>query len=305
MSSEAGSSFTAYLLTHTSSSELHRFTGLVIQQRAHRTTVCEDPCKMFGHPNSPERGQAVALGIDLAWSDDKLSGCVALDESGQVISEELLRADGELFEWVGRLASDHCVLAIDAPLVVPNESGQRECEWLVAKEYGARHASPHSSNRYRLIDQFGRIRGEQLTEMLRKQGFDHAASVSRHQYIEVYPHPAIVEMFGLDSIIKYKSKKQPIAVRRAELRRLNAYVSQLAEADPPLLADPLTIADNAGGSLLKGYEDLLDARICAWIASAWHQFGAARVRIFGRADRDHIAIPNGRASTQVTEQSLT
>lgn len=237
-----------------------------------------------------------SFGIDLAWSKDMRSGCVALDQWGRVISEELLLSDSEIIDWITRLAADRCTVAIDAPLAVSNDTGQRPCENAVAKAYGSRHASPHSSNRTRLIEQYGRIRGEDIVGLLHGLGFGHPTSLSDRQYLEVYPHPAIVEMFELPSIIKYKSKKYGAAVRRSELGRLNELIHLLKDAEPPLLSEKLAISDTAGGSLLKEAEDLLDARVCAWIAAAWNQFGTERVRIFGMPDLDHIAIPNGPAT---------
>lgn len=44
---------------------------------------------------------------------------------------------------------------------------------------------------------------------------------------------------------------------------------------------------------LKAIEDLLDARICAWVAAVWTRHGNAGVRVFGDASSGHIAVPIG------------
>ena len=43
-------------------------------------------------------------------------------------------------------AGENTIVAIDAPLIILNETGQRACETAVGKRYGNRHASCHTSN---------------------------------------------------------------------------------------------------------------------------------------------------------------
>ena len=47
------------------------------------------------------------------------------------------------------------------------------------------------------------------------------------------------------------------------------------------------------GVELKAIEDLLDARICAWVAAVWNRYGDVGVRVFGDAASGHIAVPIG------------
>ena len=234
--------------------------------------------------------EAAAIGIDLAWSDRNLSGCVAVDSKGRVVDERLLAADDDIVEWVAALADEHATVAIDAPLLVANETGRRPCENEVARVYGSRHAAPHSSNRRRLIGSHGRIRGEDLAARLGELGFGDPWSDSQRVVLEVYPHPAIVEVFGLDRRLKYK--KGNVAERRAGLRTLEGLIAELASAMPSLHAPRLDITESTGGASLKGIEDLLDARICAWIARLW-QHDPERVTIYGDSTYGHIAVPSG------------
>ena len=44
---------------------------------------------------------------------------------------------------------------------------------------------------------------------------------------------------------------------------------------------------------MKAVEDLLDARICAWVAAVWNRYRNAGVRVFGDAASGHIAVPLG------------
>jgi predicted RNase H-like nuclease len=233
----------------------------------------------------------VALGVDLAWTERNGSGACALDADGRVVDERILGADDEILDWVRDLASDSAVLAVDAPLVVPNETGRRPCESELSREYGSRWAATHSSNRQLLLNRHGAIRGEDLARELRRSGFGNLWSQTRCTLLEVYPHPAIIEAFGLPHRLAYK--KGRIAERRAGLRRLDALILSLDRADPPLIGPPVEITDAMTGVELKAIEDLLDARICAWVAAVWSRYGDTGVRVFGDATSGHIAVPIG------------
>ncbi len=43
-------------------------------------------------------------------------------------------------------SGENTIVAIDAPSIILNETGQRACETAVGKRYGNRHASCHTSN---------------------------------------------------------------------------------------------------------------------------------------------------------------
>ena len=77
------------------------------------------------------------------------------------------------------------------------------------------------------------------------------------------------------------------------MRRLDALILSLATADPPFVGPPVDITDTMTGAELKPVEDLLDARICAWVAAVWTRHGDGGVRVFGDAATGHIAVPIG------------
>jgi predicted RNase H-like nuclease len=233
----------------------------------------------------------MALGVDLAWTESNGSGACALDPDGRVVDERILGADDEILDWVRDLASDSAVLAVDAPLVVPNETGRRPCESELSREYGSRWAATHSANRQLLLDRYGVIRGEDLASLLRRSGFGDLWSPKRRTLLEVYPHPAIIEAFRLPRRLAYK--KGRIAERRAGLRRLDGLILSLDEADPPFIGPPVEITDTMTGPELKAIEDLIDARICAWVAAVWTRYGDRGVRVFGDPASGHIAVPIG------------
>ena len=233
------------------------------------------------------------FGLDLAWSAKNMTGACVLDENGLIIDEHMLGSDDEIIRWIERHLVGSAVVAVDAPLLVPNETGRRPCESELSREYGSRKAGPHSSNRSRLEGLHGEIRGELLTARLADLGFGDPWAGLNRTVLEVYPHPAIIEVFGLDERLIYKSKRGvSVDARRDGLRTLSQLLSLLESASPPLVGHPVAIADEVRGAALKAVEDRLDARMCSWIASVWGNV-PQRVRLFGDPATGHIAVPTG------------
>lgn len=237
-----------------------------------------------------------AFGLDLAWKDRNATGAVVVDEGGRVLSERLLLSDDDIVTWV----LDHVVgdattaIAIDGPLIVPNPTGRRSCESELSAEYAARKAATHSSNRTLFSRWYGRVRGEDLVERFAAHGFELLARQAG--IIEVYPHPALIELFGLAERHRYKAKRGfRVADRRIGLQELDTMLASLGSADPPLLAPPLVIDNSVRGRALKDAEDLLDARLCAWLALLWVEKGPDGFTIYGDRESGHIAVPRGPA----------
>ena len=84
---------------------------------------------------------------------------------------------------------------------------------------------------------------------------------------EVYPHPAMVRLFNIPRIVKYK--KGRVEQRREEFRRLQRLIRKCVRQKFPLL----TLDETSRGLLRtpwsKPVEDLTDALFCALIG-LWH-----------------------------------
>jgi predicted RNase H-like nuclease len=238
---------------------------------------------------------ARCFGIDLAWSDGNPTGVCALDDEGRIVDERELESDDEIVNWLAALLDGPAVLAVDASLLVSNTTGRRRCEAELAVVYGGRKAGPHPSNRSLFLSQYGRIRGEDLADRFAACGFGDPWAGGVRTLLEVYPHPALIEAFGLPERLLYKAKRGvSVDGRRTGLRNLARLLEGLAGADPPLRGAVVGVPDSARGRQLKSIEDRLDARLCAWIAAVWNRYGERRVRLFGTAADGHIAIPFGR-----------
>jgi predicted RNase H-like nuclease len=228
-------------------------------------------------------------GIDLAWSSG-WTGVAVVDASGRIQSSGRVRADAEIAAWVeaqpGRLA----VVGVDAPLVVPNDSGQRLAERLIGQAYGAYGASAHTSNR-------GTFGGGESRAMALARRFawvvdpDADPGPESTRCIEVYPHPALVGLFGLPYRVDYK--------KGATGRRLPGFrsLAQLLESIPelglayyPRWAElQRTLSEPRPGDLNR-WEDEVDAILCAHLAWLWRHQPQA-LHVYGTLDEGYIVAP--------------
>ena len=240
------------------------------------------------------------IGIDLAWSERNGTGCVELVEHEGKLTltrVDVLRSIDEIVQWIKPEVGDW-VVAIDAPLVVCNKTGSREAEKQVGRRYGKFHASAHSANWGRFD---GYHRGGKLLGRLAGCGgklVEHLSHVSSGRLaFETYPHPAMVELFWLDQIIKYK-KGQVAAKRRGQQQLADAIWTSFCDKDAdPSLASSAELREllsgprpDLRGDDLKHREDRLDAVVCAYVA-AWVAAGKPWSG-FGEVGRGVIVVPD-------------
>jgi predicted RNase H-like nuclease len=245
------------------------------------------------------------IGLDLAWAERNATGAATLrgGPSGATLvgQPELLHDLDAIVAYVAAQAgAGPAIVAVDAPLRVPNSAGRRRAEAELSAAFRAYQAGAHPANRTLLARGVnGAVRGEQLVERLRDHGFQPAdriaAGAPGRLITEVYPHPAMVAIFNLERTLKYKARPgRLLAERLAAWECYQGGVRSLAAADPPLHGDLRLLAvDVAGmpGAALKRYEDRIDALFCAYIALYAHRWGAARCRTFGSLAEGWIFTP--------------
>ena len=116
---------------------------------------------------------------------------------------------------------------------------------------------------------------------------------------EVYPHPAMVRLFGLETIIPYK--KGTVVRKREGLHTLRRHLKCLASGSTGLVATPTLNKlldedlEKLRGEGLKRYEDTLDALFCGYLA--WHcwRWGQERNEMFGTMEEGYIVVPKAIA----------
>ncbi|TDW31090.1 DUF429 domain-containing protein [Cryobacterium psychrophilum] len=247
------------------------------------------------------------IGVDLAWGEGTATraanetGLVHIDEAGTVLDAGWARGIGAVADWVIARCAPGDVIAIDAPLVIENATGMRECEREVAQRYGQWRVAANPSNLGRPI-----LGGVTLRRRLEAAGFfytDGSAPPLPHQvqFFECYPYTTLVGAaeFGYDTERPRYKRFNPAlptpAARRdfraAECDELLRRMLRLNDVRPALdlRSHPVTAALIDERSPLKDTaykhrEDLLDAALCAWTAALWGQFGLERCQILGERD---------------------
>lgn len=240
------------------------------------------------------------LGIDLAWKSERNpSGFAVLRGNRSAVElvevAQPLRSLDEVRGQIRDFTTATTIVAIDAPLIIANSTGQRPCEKAVGQRYGARDASCHTSN----LTLYPNSAAVRLAHGLEVDGFVHAsakeAGSASRIILEVYPHAALVAMFNLERIIRYK--KGPIFQKHLGLLQLRDRISQLGRFDPPLrsthrLEFLLTRElQSLRGQKLKDHEDALYAVICAYLACYYWVWREQRTEIFGSLSGGYIIKP--------------
>jgi predicted RNase H-like nuclease/ppGpp synthetase/RelA/SpoT-type nucleotidyltranferase len=212
------------------------------------------------------------VGVDLAWGESRPTGLAVLDASGRLLHLSAQSTDETIAAALSPYLEDNCLVAIDAPLVVTNPTGNRPAEAALNRDFARFDAGAHPSNTGK-SEFSGRPRGARLAAML---GLDmDPASRSARRAIEVYPHPATVALFRLGRTLKYKNKPgRPLTQLRSELLRLTQLLAGLAGADTPLHLDGssewralvASVESAKRKSDLRRAEDQVDAVVCAYVA---------------------------------------
>ena len=166
-------------------------------------------------------------------------------------------------------------MAVDAPLIVTNATGNRPAEAELNADFARFDAGAHPSNTGK--PEFRKQpRGARVCARL---GLDiNPRSGRARRAIEVYPHPATVALFRLGRTLKYKNKTgRDLEALRTELQALMGHLEGLSAADPALhltdapaatdwadLRRAVATADRKSG--LRVVEDQVDAVLAAYIA---------------------------------------
>lgn len=249
-----------------------------------------------------KRGTPSFFGIDLAWSDRNASGVAVIRDGRLVACSGGLVKMSEIVDFIGDHLSrrNGSIVAVDAPLRVPNETGTRNCDRALSADWHRYQAGAYPANR-RLLERDGVVRGEVLTAKLSERFKFRVSDVVPRRtkgrlVCEVYPHPALVSLFGLERIVKYKrGRGRSFEDRWTEFSRYRKLLRRLRKADPPLRRTRRLLKSTEvyglRGAALQAYEDALDAVTCAYIASYLWKHGPGRVTRYGTLEEGHILVP--------------
>lgn len=230
------------------------------------------------------------IGADLGWygKPTRLAAIHLTLKGLHLDAVTRLAGYDQILEWIASAATETAVIGVDAPLIIPNQTGRRTAENEISRDFYRFHAGCHSSN-LRLPFSHHVLR---FSADVRALGFRHgpglpARSAGRQQ-IEVHPHAASITLFQLRKIFKYKRGTR--ADRASELDRFRqCLLSRLPALDPPL---PLELPKIPERGDLKPVEDQIDAVLCAYIAAHWWFWGTTRNRVYGSEADGYIVVPH-------------
>lgn len=255
------------------------------------------------------------LGIDAAWTAGQPSGVALVsahdgdlrlvrvarsyDEftalDGVAPADWTQPVTGSRPDWPALLAACQrltaqppAVITLDMPIGPQPITGRRAADNAVARAYASRWAAPHTPT----AERPGPI-ADSVYQELTDLGYRWLGAESpqddaseRQYFIEVYPHPAIIELMGLDKRLTYKVAHQSRYARATDGDGWSLIVESLDQLRAAL-AGKLEGVDQAFPSAaslprraLKGLEDALDALVCAWVGA---EFLAGRALPYGDA----------------------
>jgi len=260
---------------------------------------------------------SLAVGVDLAWGPGTATrpanetGIAVLDDDGAVVDAGWERGLDAVLARLRPHLVPGALVAIDAPLVVANATGMRECEREVAQRY--MHPWRVGANPSNLAR--ADLAGVTLRIRLEAEGVAYLDGIAGPAHdgpamFECYPYTTLVGTPELGYDLRPRYKRMPRAGTRDDARRLRAaehdeLVRRLdalgARTGVPLdlgshpatgeLRRPAPLVDAA----YKHREDLLDAVIAAWTALAW-RLQPERFQVLGATSAPDAA---GRRATIV------
>lgn len=230
------------------------------------------------------------LGIDAAWTYKNPSGVALVQETldgWRLVKvcccyDDFLRRTPGNFSTIAPASDeilDECndllgrpvdLVAIDMPLSHLPIKGRRSSDDKVSAQYGSRKCGTHSPS--------GSVPGpisDAFVHGFMSSGYPlRTALPVQGGLIEVYPHPALVELTNASERLKYKcgnvSKYWPARtplerwqLLREEWRLIVRFLDGLfygtVSAKLPQLREEMTTRER------KAFEDALDAVVCAWV----------------------------------------
>jgi len=229
-------------------------------------------------------------GIDLAWQGEKNSSAIALGNlDGRVLSlTQIFPTCYGIDEIIDKVNSVSGI-AIDAPLIIKNRSGQRDCEKIIGKTYGARGASCHTSN----LSLYPDALSIRFANKLIDNGFCH---IETDKWIfECYPHPSLIEIFDLPERLKYKkgNKSEKLA-GQIKLANLIKSLSSSPILQLKIPNEFVHFIDQSYilsliGKAIKTNEDALDSIICLYISALYQSKKSGH--LFGDLHNGYVWVP--------------
>lgn len=253
------------------------------------------------------------IGIDLAWTYKNETGiCVVSDEGHLLELKSEVYSNEEIADIVESYSKNEAILAIDAPLIVNNLVGSRDCDRLVMKEkIHGKNLSVFNCSRDYLFRTYGQIRGEDVVNAIRARNSQFEVTPDLcgggYKIIETFPTGICLGLFPEEFPIKYKLKnKVPFRQTQNNMIRMVEMLNKMNDFAPPVYGLNRLIETNIielSKTSFKHLEDKIDAFLCAYSAY-WCFVNQGRGRIFGNKDDGFILLPVEKINLKAKECRL-
>lgn len=236
--------------------------------------------------------RTVIFGIDLAWGERNPDGVTriefdtALTETPARLETRLVRGDEALLSWLSSAdGAERVLVAVDAPVICPNESGARPVDRECTSRFGKNDAGCHPANR-KLCP-----RPLRIASSLHERGFSLTTDLERSSRIvcEVYPHPATILLFDIPKTIKYK--KGRVAEKRVRFAEYQMHLRECLARELPPIPDSCGLQTLLASPWTKGIEDQTDSVLCALVGYLHLRYQGRRTEVIGDDETGHILLP--------------
>lgn len=226
------------------------------------------------------------FGTDLAWAGKNPTGICIINQHKEVIYwDALTYSNNEICDLIKQYSP--CIVSIDSPLLVQNETGGRTCDSLLMKtRINGRFLKVYATSRQYMLSTFGTIRGEDIYKDLASiQGFKLG-----HDIVETFPTGIYLSLFPDLFMDKYKrSSKLPLSEILINGSNLLHAIRKLGFIVPEL---PLATLKTKAS--YKVYEDMIDGLLCAVNSYYFHH---KQVLVFSD-DSGYTTLPQARQSQE-------
>ena len=243
------------------------------------------------------------VGVEIAEREQRERLSIAVTRGNAVRTYLVARAEGltslqRAAEFIVRHATANTIVAIDAPLVVGNQTGQRPCELELERRFGRAGVRGRAAN----LTASPEPAGVRFVDLLRWDGFRHDPRLEEPKIqagrwlFEVRAHAAQAVLFGLDVLGAVRAAS--IAERRLALRVLQGHMRSLQYGMPRLEMTPALgelvgrdVTQLRGHRQIGDYRATLSALMCSYLAAHTWRWGCERNEMIGDLESGYVIVP--------------
>lgn len=241
----------------------------------------------------------IFIGVDLAWTYKNETGICVIDSSGEVLYlDSKVFSDEDIVNKIKEYSYEALCVAIDAPLIVKNETGSRPAEGEFMKDkLNGHHLSVFAVSRAYLSRTYGSIRGESLMNLIIEAMPEFLVgpyiNTEKSIILETFPSGLCAGLFPKIYPVKYKIKsKIPYEESKSQLNRLLDRISYLENSEKYIsgITKKLDIQTlDITKKKYKHLEDKIDAFLCA-CGTYLLSRDIASQRVYGCSEKGFISI---------------